>query len=136
MSKGLPHIPLVRLTVRVKPRAKTSRILRVDGLSVEVSLAAPPVDDAANEELVAFLSRVLGVRRRSLHLAIGATSRTKVDVAGSTKPRFAHDSRVRRRPMRKSLPARLVETAQRFNQRSISGRRSAFFDGLSRFEQP
>jgi uncharacterized protein (TIGR00251 family) len=68
----------VRLTVRAKPRAKTSRILRADGLTIEVSLAAPPVEGAANEELIAVLSKALGVPRRELRLAVGASSKNKV----------------------------------------------------------
>jgi uncharacterized protein len=74
---------VVRLTVRVKPRAKTSRVLCADGLSVEISLAAPPVDGAANDELLATLAKALGVPKRSLRLALGAASKTKVvEVAG------------------------------------------------------
>jgi uncharacterized protein len=68
----------IRLTVRVKPRAKTSRILRVNGPSLEVSLARPPVDGAANEELVALLAKTLGVPKRSCRLVLGAASKTKV----------------------------------------------------------
>jgi uncharacterized protein (TIGR00251 family) len=73
----------VRLAVRAKPRAKSSRITRVDGLSVEVALAAPPVEGAANEELVSVLAKTLSVPRNSLRLSVGATSRNKVvDVLG------------------------------------------------------
>jgi uncharacterized protein YggU (UPF0235/DUF167 family) len=42
----------VRLTVHVKPRASRSRILRCEGLELVVSLAAPPVNGAANAELL------------------------------------------------------------------------------------
>ena len=40
-------------------------------------LAAPPVDGAANEALIAFLSEVLGVPRRNLALVAGEKSRDK-----------------------------------------------------------
>ena len=42
----------VRISVRAKPRAKRSGLTRAEGLSIDVALAAPPVDGAANEELV------------------------------------------------------------------------------------
>ena len=73
----------VRLTVRAKPRAKVSRIVRADGLSVEVALAAPPVDGAANEELIDVLARALSLPRRALRLVLGGASRRKlVEVIG------------------------------------------------------
>ncbi len=73
----------MRLTVRAKPRAKVSRILRAEGLSVDVALAAPPVDGAANEELIAVLAEALALPRRSVHLSLGGASKSKVvDVFG------------------------------------------------------
>ena len=71
----------VRIAVRARPRAKKSRIIAVTsagGLTVELALAAPPVDGSANEALVALLSEVLGVPKRALRLVVGASSRKKV----------------------------------------------------------
>lgn len=48
-----------------------------------VSLAAAPVDGAANAELVSALSSLLGVRKADVVIATGAASRTKIlEVAG------------------------------------------------------
>lgn len=68
----------VRITVRAKPRAKRSAVLRAEGLVVEIALAAPPVDGAANEELVAVLAGALSLPRRAVRLAMGASSKNKV----------------------------------------------------------
>jgi uncharacterized protein (TIGR00251 family) len=69
--------------VRAKPRAKKSRILEAEGLSIKVSLAAPPVDGAANAELLVVLASALGIPRKEVQLVTGAGSRTKlVDVHG------------------------------------------------------
>ena len=68
----------VRLAVRVKPRAKTSRVVRAEGISIDVALAAPPVDGAANEELLRVLSATIGVTRSALAIVRGASSRRKV----------------------------------------------------------
>jgi uncharacterized protein len=68
----------VRLTVRAKPRAKRSRIVAVEGLNVDVAIAAAPIDGRANEELVAFLSEVLRVPKRAITLVVGASGKNKV----------------------------------------------------------
>ena len=68
----------VRLTVHVKPRASRSRILRCEGLELVVSLAAPPVDGAANAELLQLLASALGLRKSALLLVGGQTSKHKV----------------------------------------------------------
>ena len=68
----------VRISIRVKARASRTRILRADGLSIEASLAAPPVDGAANAELLGLLASVLAVSKSSLRLVLGETAKNKV----------------------------------------------------------
>jgi uncharacterized protein YggU (UPF0235/DUF167 family) len=70
--------PAVRITVRAKPRASHSRISRVDGLNVEVALAAPPVDGAANEALLELLAGALALRKSALSFVLGQTGKHKV----------------------------------------------------------
>lgn len=75
----------VRFEVWAKPRAKKSRIVGERGDAVEISLAAPPVDGAANEELVRVLASVLDVPKRAVTIVRGDTSQRKlVEVAGVT----------------------------------------------------
>lgn len=52
--------------------------MRTEGLSIEASIAAPPVDGAANEELLVLLANALGVSKTSLRLVQGATAKHKV----------------------------------------------------------
>ena len=74
---------VVRFEVHAKPRAKKSRVLGAKGDALEVSLAAPPVDGAANDELVRLLAEILEVPRRQVTIARGTSSRTKlVEVSG------------------------------------------------------
>lgn len=47
------------------------------GDAILIRLNAPPVDGAANEALIAFLSDILDVPRRSIAIASGLTSRDK-----------------------------------------------------------
>jgi uncharacterized protein (TIGR00251 family) len=67
----------VTLAVWAKPRASKSRVLGVRGRSLEVALAAPPVDGAANDELRRVLARHFDVPRRDVSIEAGAASREK-----------------------------------------------------------
>ena len=69
--------------VRAKPNAKKSAVMGVREGALEVRVAAPPVDGAANDELVQFLAATLGVPRRHVRLVHGSGSRIKrVEVYG------------------------------------------------------
>ena len=75
----------LRFEVHAKPRAKKSKIVGLRGDAVEIALAAPPVDGAANEELIRLLAEVLGIPKRSVELVRGDTSQKKlVAVSGLT----------------------------------------------------
>lgn len=67
----------VELEVRVRPRASRTELVGVREGVVEIRVAAPPVDDAANEELVRFLAKALGVGRRAVRVVSGERSRHK-----------------------------------------------------------
>ena len=68
----------VRLRVKAVPRASRSELAGIQGHSLRIRLAAPPVDGAANEALLRFLSEQLSVPRTAVQLASGHTSRSKV----------------------------------------------------------
>jgi len=66
------------LQVRVTPNASRNEITGfIDGV-LQVKIAAPPVKGKANNELTAFLSRALGVKKSFLSIVKGQTSRNKV----------------------------------------------------------
>lgn len=67
-----------RLRVHVQPRAKRSEVAGRHGDAVKVRLAAPPVDGAANEELVRFLAEALDLPRRAVRIVSGLSARQKV----------------------------------------------------------
>jgi uncharacterized protein YggU (UPF0235/DUF167 family) len=69
----------VRLVLRVQPGAKRSGLLgRLPGGEWKVAVAARPVDGRANDAVVELMSDLLGVPRRQVTLARGASSRGKV----------------------------------------------------------
>jgi uncharacterized protein (TIGR00251 family) len=67
-----------KLAVRVKPRASKSRVLGMKAGVLEVAVAAPPVDGAANEELVRTLAAHFDVPKSSLSVVSGQTSKHKM----------------------------------------------------------
>lgn len=73
------------LAVRVIPRAKKAAVDGVRDGALLVRLSAPPVEGAANDALMAFLSDLLKIPRRSLRLVSGERSRQKrVLVSGTS----------------------------------------------------
>ncbi|NYI46797.1 hypothetical protein BJ993_003877 [Nocardioides aromaticivorans] len=68
------------LSVRVQPGASRTGVAGPtgpEGAELKVRLASPPVDGRANEELVRWLARELGVPRSAVTLVRGQTSRSK-----------------------------------------------------------
>jgi uncharacterized protein len=81
----------VRFAVRVQPRASNNQIAGVHGDALKIRLTAPPVEGAANAELVAFLANVFVVKRQSVRILAGESSRSKiVEIDGITE-RAVHD---------------------------------------------
>jgi len=73
----------VVIAVRVIPRAGRSGVAGSRGDALLVRLTAPPVDGAANAELIDVLSAALSVPRRAIAIVTGDRSRQKrVRVAG------------------------------------------------------
>lgn len=68
----------VSFRVRVVPRASRDKIAGIHDGAVRIRLTAPPVEGAANEALVAFLSSVLRVPKLDIELVSGQTARNKV----------------------------------------------------------
>lgn len=74
------------LTIHVVPRARRTEVAGRHGDALRVRIAAPPVDGAANAELVRFVAERLGVPRRAVAVVSGAGGRRKtLSVAGVTR---------------------------------------------------
>ena len=75
----------VSVDVKVIPRAGATRIAGIRDGRLLVRLAAAPVDGAANDALVAFLSEILKLPGRNIRVESGARSRNKqVRIAATT----------------------------------------------------
>jgi uncharacterized protein (TIGR00251 family) len=65
------------IAVRVIPRSPRSRVDGMRGDAFLIRLAAPPVEGAANDALVAFLAEHLDLPRRNIRIVSGDKSRDK-----------------------------------------------------------
>lgn len=75
----------VAFAVRVVPRAGRTGIAGARGDALLVRLAAPPVDGAANDALIAFLADMFDCPKRDVTIVSGQTSRDKrVAISGLT----------------------------------------------------
>ena len=72
--------------VQVVPRASRNEIVGEHNGALRVRIAAPPVNGAANHELVRLLSRAFGLKRGAIEIISGQASKTKqVRVTGATQ---------------------------------------------------
>ncbi|MEY4692421.1 MAG: hypothetical protein RIT19_2746 [Verrucomicrobiota bacterium] len=78
----------VVLGLRVIPRSSSNAVTGIQGDLLKVRVTAPPVDSAANAELIRLLAGILGVPRGSVRILRGASGRRKqVLVSGVTMAR-------------------------------------------------
>ena len=66
------------MQLRVHPNAAKNEVVEFSDGVLRVRVAAPPVKGKANKELVAFLSKTLGLGKDSLTIIKGHTSHNKV----------------------------------------------------------
>lgn len=69
---------MARITVKVHPRAKQTRITGRLGEAFKLDLAAPPADGKANEACIRFFAEAAGVPQSRVRIVLGLTNRTKV----------------------------------------------------------
>lgn len=73
----------MRISVKVKPRARHEGVTRLDDSHYAVSVNAPPADGKANEAVAEALAEFFGLSKSKVRLVSGQTSRQKVfDIGG------------------------------------------------------
>lgn len=65
------------MTVTVKPNSKTDEIMLMEGGAIKVKIKAPPVDGKANQYLVKFLAKKLGIAKSNVEILKGHTNPIK-----------------------------------------------------------
>jgi uncharacterized protein (TIGR00251 family) len=72
-----------KISIRLTPRSSKDRFVSKQGDQIKINLTAPPVDGEANQSLIRFLAKSLGVKASNLTIVQGMSSRTKtVQVSG------------------------------------------------------
>jgi uncharacterized protein (TIGR00251 family) len=71
--------------VQVVPRASRTEVVGAHNGALRVRLAAPPVDGAANDELVQLLAKTFKVARNAVKIVSGKSARLKqVSIEGNS----------------------------------------------------
>ena len=77
-------------TVRVAPRASKSEIAGEHDGALKVRIASPPIDGAANAELVKLLAKTFGVSKSQVEIVAVETSKTKhLKIAGAKQEKLS-----------------------------------------------
>ncbi len=63
----------------------------VHGDAIKIRLSSPPVDGAANDELMIFLAEIFAVPRRAVRILAGETSRSKLIEIDGVTAQAVHD---------------------------------------------
>ncbi|OGA26756.1 MAG: YggU family protein [Betaproteobacteria bacterium RIFCSPLOWO2_02_FULL_65_24] len=66
------------ISVHAQPGAKKSAVAGLHGEALKVRVAAPPVGGKANDALIAFIAKALGVPWRTVSIVKGESSREKL----------------------------------------------------------
>lgn len=75
----------ITFPVRVVPRASRTEIAGEIGGAVKVRVSSPPVDGAANAELIKLFAKMFGIAKSNVEIVSGQTSKTKqIRITGVT----------------------------------------------------
>lgn len=75
--------------VKVAPRSSQSGIVGELGDALKIKLKSPPVEGAANAELVKLLSKTFGIAKSEIEIISGQTSKSKqIKISNLTGERF------------------------------------------------
>ena len=88
------HNGQVVFKVQVVPRSSRSAVVGEHAGNLRIRIAAPPVDGAANEELIRILAKTFSVSRRAVKIVSGHSGKLKqIGIEGSTHEIAARLSR-------------------------------------------
>ncbi|MFL6659722.1 MAG: DUF167 domain-containing protein [Massilia sp.] len=75
----------VVLALQITPNAKKTEVVGIFDNALKLKLQAQPIDGKANEALIKYLAKTLGVARSAVSITRGETSRKKtVEIVSSS----------------------------------------------------
>jgi hypothetical protein len=63
--------------IRLQPRASDNALVGISNGRLRIRVTAPPVDNAANQKMIALLAKAFGVAKSRVRLLAGAGKRDK-----------------------------------------------------------
>ncbi len=67
----------MKITVYIQPSAKKAGYAGLYNNMPKIKITAPPVDGAANSEIIKIFARLLNIPKSQIEISAGLTSRTK-----------------------------------------------------------
>jgi uncharacterized protein (TIGR00251 family) len=68
----------IKFSVKVSPNSSKCEICGIVEDYLKIKLDVPPIEGKANEKLIKFLSKILGIPKTSIEITSGETGRNKV----------------------------------------------------------
>ena len=68
---------LTELKIHLIPRSSRNQLVSCTGDQLKIKITAPPVEGRANQALIAFLAKQLGIAKSRVELVGGETSKQK-----------------------------------------------------------
>ncbi len=68
----------IKLPLVIKPQAKQSKLLGISNGRLKLAISATPVDGKANKELIAFLAKLLAIKKQNIVILNGLTNPLKL----------------------------------------------------------
>jgi len=68
---------VVTIKVRIQPKSSRDEIVGIEGGRLKIKITAPPVDGKANQKLIEFIAKTLGVSKSSIEIVKGSSSKLK-----------------------------------------------------------
>jgi hypothetical protein len=65
------------IKINLVPRSSRNQLVSCTGDQLKIKITAPPVDGRANQALIAFLAKQLGIAKSRVELVAGETSKQK-----------------------------------------------------------
>jgi uncharacterized protein (TIGR00251 family) len=76
---------VLSISVHAQPGAKRTEVAGLHGESLKIRVAAPALEDRANEALIEFVAKKLAVAKRDVTIASGEKSREKrLEIRGAS----------------------------------------------------
>ena len=67
----------LNINIRVQTCASRNELVSIQNEQLKIRITAPPVDGKANQQLIKFLAKTFGTKRRNILLLNGEASRNK-----------------------------------------------------------